>query len=99
MKRLALGIRVLAVTAVVGVTGGAGASSALAQSVQYQSVHAVRGSITGVVSDDHGGPISGAMVSALGTVMVAKAITDASGYFSIDALPAGDYTLQAHRTG
>ena len=99
MKRLALGIRVLAVTAVVGVTGGAGASSALAQSVQYQSVHAVRGSITGVVSDDYGGPISGAMVSALGTVMVAKAITDASGYFSIDALPAGDYTLQAHRTG
>ena len=39
------------------------------------------------------------MVSALGTVMVAKAITDASGYFSIDALPIGDYTLQAHRIG
>src|SRR4029453_11192894 len=39
------------------------------------------------------------MVSALGTVTVAKAITDASGWFSIDALPIGDYTLQAHRTG
>jgi hypothetical protein len=39
------------------------------------------------------------MVSALGTVTVAKAITDASGFFSIDALPMGDYTLQAHRTG
>ncbi len=99
MKRLALGIRVLAVTAVVGVTGGAGASSALAQSVQYQSVHAVRGSITGVVSDDHGGPISRRHGVGARYVMVAKAITDASGYFSIDALPAGDYTLQAHRTG
>jgi hypothetical protein len=51
-----------------------------------------------VVSDDHGGPIAGAMVSALGTVTVAV-ITDATGFFSIDALPSGDYTLQAHRTG
>ena len=70
-----------------------------AQSLQYQSVTNTRGSITGVVSDDHGGPIAGAMVSALGTVTVAKAMTDATGYFSIDALPAGDYTLQAHRNG
>ena len=52
-----------------------------------------------MVSDDHGGPIAGAMVSALGTVTVAKAITDSSGWFSIEALPIGDYTLQAHRTG
>ena len=99
MERITRGIRVLGAVALVCATGGAGASSVLAQSVQYQSVHNVRGSIAGVVSDDHGGPIAGAMVSALGTVMVAKAITDASGYFSIDALPAGDYTLQAHRTG
>ncbi len=75
------------------------ASSALAQSAQYQSVRASRGSITGVVSDDSGGPIAGAMVSALGTAMMAKATTDASGWFSIDALPVGEYTLQAHRTG
>ena len=52
-----------------------------------------------MVSDDHGGPIAGAMVSALGTVTVAKAMTDAPGWFSIDALPIGDYTIQAHRTG
>jgi hypothetical protein len=99
MERVTRGIRVLVAAAVVCATGGAGATSAAAQSVQYQSVHNVRGSIAGVVSDDHGGPIAGAMVSALGTVMVAKAITDASGYFAIDALPAGEYTLQAHRTG
>ena len=38
----------------------------------------LRGSITGVVSDDRGGPIAGAMVSALGTATMAKATTDAS---------------------
>jgi hypothetical protein len=74
------------------------APAARAQSMQYQSVRNTRGSITGVVSDDHGGPIAGAMVSALGTVTVAT-LTDATGYFSIDALPTGDYTVQAHRTG
>ncbi len=44
-------------------------------------------------------PIAGALVSALGTVTVAKAITDATGYFAIEALPIGDYTLQAHLSG
>ena len=91
--------RVRTTAIVVCTIGAIYAPAASAQSVQYQSVRTVRGSITGVVSDDHGGPISGAMVSALGTVTVAKAITDAAGFFSIDALPAGDYTLQAHRTG
>ena len=99
MQRLKPGIRVLATVAAVCSIGALSAPSALAQSLQYQSVRNVRGSITGVVSDDHGGPIAGAMVSALGTVTVAKAITDATGFFSIDALPIGDYTLQAHRTG
>jgi hypothetical protein len=89
--------RVLAAAAVVCTIGALSAPSALAQSAQ--SVRNVHGSITGVVSDDHGGPIAGAMVSALGTVTVAKAITDSSGWFSIEALPIGDYTLQAHRTG
>ena len=99
MQRLRPGIRVLATVAAVCSIGALSAPSALAQSLQYQSVRNVRGSITGVVSDDHGGPIAGAMVSALGTVTVAKAVTDATGFFSIDALPIGEYTLQAHRTG
>ena len=99
MQRLKPGIRVFVTAAAVCTIGVLGAQSALAQSLQYQSVRNVRGSITGVVSDDHGGPIAGAMVSALGTVTVAKAITDATGFFSIDALPIGDYTLQAHLTG
>ena len=96
MKRLN---RVLTGSLVVCAIGAAGAPAAMAQSIQYQSVRNVRGSITGVVSDDRGGPIAGALVSALGTVTVAKAITDATGYFAIEALPIGDYTLQAHLTG
>jgi len=94
--------RVLAASAVacgVGTLGSFSASPALAQAAQYQSVRALRGSITGVVSDDRGGPIGGALVSALGTAMMAKATTDASGWFSIEALPIGEYTVQAHRTG
>jgi hypothetical protein len=83
----------------IGMLGSGGASSALAQTAQYQSVRAVRGSISGVVSDDSGGPIAGALVSALGMATTAKATTDASGWFSFDALPLGDYTIQAHRTG
>ena len=100
MQRLSTGFtRVLSTVAVVCSIGALSAPVARAQSLQYQSVPNTRGSITGVVSDDHGGPIAGAMVSALGTVTVAKALTDASGYFSIDALPVGDYTVQAHRNG
>jgi hypothetical protein len=93
--------RVLTVitAASVGILGSFGADSALAQSAQYQSVRALRGSITGTVSDDRGGPIAGAMVSALGTATIAKTLTDASGWFSIEALPIGDYTVQAHRPG
>lgn len=94
--------RVLAASVIasgVGAMGIFSASPALAQSAQYQSARTTRGSITGVVSDDRGGPISGALVSALGTAMMAKATTDASGFFSIEALPIGEYTVQAHRSG
>jgi hypothetical protein len=91
--------RVLTAVAVIGTIGAVGVRPALAQSAQYQSVRNVRGSITGIVSDDHGGPIAGALVSALGTLTIAKATTDASGWFMIEALPAGDYTLQAHSKG
>jgi hypothetical protein len=99
MQRVNRTLTVATVITVVMTVGSIGAPSALAQSSQQQSVRALHGSITGVVSDDGGGPIAGALVSALGTVTMAKATTDAAGYFSIDALPAGEYTLQAHRTG
>jgi Carboxypeptidase regulatory-like domain/TonB dependent receptor len=83
----------------IGALGTFSASPAHAQSAQYQSVRSIHGTINGIVSDDRGGPIAGALVSVLGTATTAKATTDASGWFSIDALPIGDYTVQAHRSG
>jgi len=56
------------------------------------------GSIEGTVSDERGGPLAGAMVSALGAT-TALAITDTRGRFSINALPPGDYMLRVHMTG
>lgn len=93
--------RVLAASTVACGIGmlGPGAADARAQAAQYQSVRVVRGTISGIVSDDAGGPIGGALVSALGTGTAAKATTDASGWFTFESLPLGDYTLQAHRTG
>jgi hypothetical protein len=99
MQRLNRVLTASIVAGSLGTMATLGASPALAQPAQYQSARAVRGSITGIVSDDRGGPIAGAMVSALGTATMAKATTDASGWFSIEALPIGEYTLQAHRTG
>ena len=56
------------------------------------------GSIRGSVSDDRGGPLSGAMVSALG-VTTAMAMTDARGRFALDALPPGEYIVRVHLAG
>jgi hypothetical protein len=99
MQRLNRVLMAASVACSTGALGTYGASAALAQPAQYQSARSLRGSITGVVSDDRGGPIAGALVSALGTATTAKATTDATGWFSIEALPIGDYTLQAHRKG
>ena len=46
------------------------------------------GSIQGVVVDDRGGPLAGAMVSALG-VTSAMTTTDARGRFLLQPLPSG----------
>ena len=56
------------------------------------------GSIRGVVNDERGAPVRGALVSAIGATM-SSAITDQAGRFAIDALPAGDYVVRAHLTG
>jgi hypothetical protein len=56
------------------------------------------GSIRGVVSDEHGGPVRGALVSAIGVTM-ASAVTDQAGRFAIESLPAGEYVVRAHLTG
>lgn len=55
---------------------------------------ALSGSLSGTVLDQAGTPVVGAEVEATqnGTVVNAG-ITDANGNFTIDALPAGSYTL------
>jgi carboxypeptidase family protein len=58
----------------------------------------VLGSISGVVSDERGGPLSGAMVSVIGE-KIQSCVTRADGHFSIPGLPLGRYTLRANRAG
>ena len=57
-----------------------------------------RGRVSGTVSDDRGGPLPGAMVSMLGVTMVAT-VADDAGHFMLEALPAGEYILRAHKNG
>lgn len=54
--------------------------------------------IEGVVRDDRGLPLAGAVVSALG-VTTALAVTDKRGTFDIRELPSGTYFVRAHLTG
>ena len=46
--------------------------------------------VSGIVIDEHESPLAGAMVSFLGAT-TAMTLTDASGRFSLQALPPGDY--------
>ena len=56
------------------------------------------GSIQGVVQDENGAPVDGAVVSALGKTTV-YAVTDRSGRFELRALSPGSYLLRAHSSG
>ena len=94
--------RVLSATGFVVVATAVAPSSVLAQQgavPELRTVSAiVAGAINGIVSDDRGGPVPGAMVSVLGATM-AMTLTDVNGRFSLQRLPAGDYTLRAHLAG
>ena len=56
------------------------------------------GSIGGVVADERGAPVEGAMVSALGP-RTAVAVTDQSGRFHFPTLSPGPYLLRVHVSG
>ncbi len=103
--------RVVATASLIGIAGAASAQppqtghartarAAIRPIVapELQTVRAIPGHVRGVVSDEHGGPLAGAMVTMLGTTM-AMTVTDAQGRFSIEALPAGEYVLRAHLAG
>jgi hypothetical protein len=62
------------------------------------SSDAVQGELHGVVNDERGGPLSGAVVSALGETTV-FAVSDRDGRFAFRALPAGAYLVRVHLQG
>lgn len=93
--------------ALVGVAGAAMSPPALAQekaqtvrvqTPELQTVSARRTALVGVVSDERGGPVSGAMVTIAGRT-TALTISDDHGRFAVDKLPAGEYVLRAHLAG
>src|ERR1051326_4176345 len=56
------------------------------------------GTIQGLVIDDAGAPIAGAVVSALGSSS-AFAVTDRFGRFELRSLTPGPYVVRAHLSG
>lgn len=97
--------RVLSTAAILGAGAALLHGSAYAQSQPASTPTPVAriarlaaGTITGIVSDEAGGPIAGARVTIIGATM-ALAFTDRSGRFQTDTLPAGEYVIRAHRTG
>ena len=56
------------------------------------------GNLEGSVTDERGAPLTGAMVSALGST-TAVAVTDQRGWFVMRSLPSGSYMVRAHMTG
>jgi hypothetical protein len=100
MERLT---RVLSAAA-VGVAGCLlGAAPLAAQDTRVPAITGMQarltnGSVSGLVIDDRGGALGGAMVSAIGATL-ASTVTDERGRFAFDRLPPGDYLLRAHLRG
>ena len=78
--------------------GRARAGRAAAASPSRTSRRSPPGSIHGIVQDERGAPVAGAMVSALGAT-TAFAVTDRSGRFELRTLSPGPYLVRAHLAG
>ena len=74
---------------------GTRAPAPVLQSVRLTGV---AGAITGVVSDERGLPLSGAVVTANGATLD-MTVSDDRGWFSLDKLPDGEYLLRAQLKG
>jgi hypothetical protein len=101
MNRL---LAIVGSTVVVGLMGWipvAQAQPGDARAASGGSAHRVAfassGHIEGVVADERGAPLAGALVSALGSTS-AVAVTDQRGAFTL-GLPPGQYMLRAHLAG
>src|SRR5262249_39483892 len=86
-----------AAAAIFGLTA-ASVSAASPFTPLHQQAQLMLGSIQGVVVDESGGPLSGAMVSALG-VTSAMTTTDARGRFVLQPLASGQYVLRVIHAG
>lgn len=61
-------------------------------------VHAQTGRITGLVSDSAAAfPVTGVNITVIGTTL--GAVSGDNGRYTITAVPAGTYTLEARRLG
>ena len=87
----------VAAAAILGLTASSVSAQGLPKPVRQQA-SLLLGSIQGVVVDDRGGPLAGAMVSALG-VTSGMATTDTRGRFVIQPLPSGQYVLRVNHAG
>ncbi len=101
MNRL---LAIVGSTVVVGLVGGIPAAQAQPGDARaasggsaYRVAFAASSFIEGVVADERGTPLAGAMVSALGATSAA-AVTDKRGVFTL-GLPPGHYVLRAHLAG
>lgn len=71
---------------------------AQASSAPTQSAGLVSGRIEGMVTDEHGAPLAGAAVSAVGPDSL-FGVTDKDGRFVFNAIPVGTYLIRAQRAG
>src|SRR4051812_50123227 len=83
-----------AAAAILGLTAGSASAQVLSTPVRQQA-SLMLGGIHGVVVDDRGGPLPGAMVSALG-ITSAMATTDSGGRVEIQPLPSGQDVLRVN---
>jgi hypothetical protein len=98
MTRLVTFLPVAVVVCVAGF-GTAGHAQVSAPPEEVVSLlAAAHGELQGVVTDDRGNPLQGAVVSALGSSS-AFAVTDRAGRFSFRTLPPGPYLVRAHLNG
>jgi hypothetical protein len=88
----------LLVSLALPATGSAQGRADGAPAAVVRIARASLGSIYGVVRDEGGSPIDGAVVSALGGA-TAFAVTDSAGQYHLTELPPGPYVVRAHREG
>lgn len=98
MTRLVTSFPVAVVVCVAGFVLPASAQIAAPLAEPVSQLAAAHGELQGIVTDDRGEPLPGAVVSALGTT-TAFAVTDTAGRFAFRTLPPGPYLVRAHLQG